>query len=246
MFSLGTPMRRPSALRPDLMAMQSSPVSNVQFSISTSRHDSGSQPSLFGPWLSTVTPRIVTFSQSTGLRIHIGELVNVTPSMSTFLQRWGWTKFGRSSWPAPKTRSAAGTLSSPICRSAFLVVRCRSPFQGHQCFGPAWPSNVPAPVMAMFSASYRVDERREVHHLVAFEAGEDGGQVVGRIRAEADGGAFFEVQIDARLEMDRARARAIRRRARRRGRRRPRGRRRSPCRTPACNRSGRRRPRRSR
>ena len=87
MFSLGTPIRRPSALRPDLIAMQSSPVSNVQFSMSTLRHDSGSQPSLFGPWLLTVTPRIVTFSQSTGLRIHIGELVNVTPSMSTFLQR---------------------------------------------------------------------------------------------------------------------------------------------------------------
>ena len=48
-FSLGTPIRRPSALRPDLIAMQSSPVSNVQFSISTSRHDSGLQPSLFGP-----------------------------------------------------------------------------------------------------------------------------------------------------------------------------------------------------
>ena len=51
MFSLGTFTRRPSALRPDLIAMQSSPVSNAQRSISTSRHDSGSQPSLFGPWL---------------------------------------------------------------------------------------------------------------------------------------------------------------------------------------------------
>src|ERR1019366_3774522 len=48
-FPDGTPTRRPSALRPDLMAMQSSPVSNRQFSISTSRQLSGSQPSLLGP-----------------------------------------------------------------------------------------------------------------------------------------------------------------------------------------------------
>ena len=36
MFSLGTLMRRPSALRPDLIAMQSSPVLNTQLLISTS------------------------------------------------------------------------------------------------------------------------------------------------------------------------------------------------------------------
>ena len=53
--------------------MQSSPVLNTQRSISTSRHDSGSQPSLFGPWLEIFTPRTVTFAQSTGLISHIGE-----------------------------------------------------------------------------------------------------------------------------------------------------------------------------
>ena len=52
-FSTGTLTRRPSSLRPDLSAMQSSPVSKAQRSISTSRHDSGLQPSLFGPWLLT-------------------------------------------------------------------------------------------------------------------------------------------------------------------------------------------------
>ena len=57
MFSIGMLTRRPSLLRPDLRAMQSSPVSNVQRSIRTSRHDSGSQPSLFGPWLMILTPR---------------------------------------------------------------------------------------------------------------------------------------------------------------------------------------------
>ena len=49
MFSDGTLTRRPSALRPALIAMQSSPVSNEQFVMRTSRHDSGSQPSVFGP-----------------------------------------------------------------------------------------------------------------------------------------------------------------------------------------------------
>ena len=67
--------------------MQSSPVSKAQFSISTSRHDSGLQPSLFGPWLSMVTPRTVTLVHSTGWISHIGELMIVTPSMRTFWQR---------------------------------------------------------------------------------------------------------------------------------------------------------------
>src|SRR5437016_3844028 len=96
MFSLGLPIRRPSAFRPDLIAMQSSPVSKTQFSISTLRHDSGSQPSLFGPWLLIFTPRIVTFSHNTGFNSHIGEFVNATPSISTFLHPYGCTKFVRN------------------------------------------------------------------------------------------------------------------------------------------------------
>ena len=82
-------------MRPALIAMQSSPVSNAQFVMRTSRHDSGSQPSLFGPWLEIVTWRTVTFVHSTGLISHIGELVIVTPSMSTLRQRYGWMKLGR-------------------------------------------------------------------------------------------------------------------------------------------------------
>ncbi len=80
-------MRRPSALRPDLTAMQSSPVSKKQPSMSTSLHDSGSQPSLFGPCVAMWTRRTVTFVQSTGLISHIGEFLMVTPSMRTFWQR---------------------------------------------------------------------------------------------------------------------------------------------------------------
>src|SRR5690242_1462269 len=65
-FSHGLLTRRPSALRPDLIAMQASPVSKVHPSISTSVHDSGSQPSLLGPWLLMLTLRTVTFFDNTG------------------------------------------------------------------------------------------------------------------------------------------------------------------------------------
>ena len=94
-FSIGRFTRRPSSLRPDLSAMQSSPVSNVQPSMRTSRQHSGSQPSLFGPWLRTLTLRMVTFSHNTGFSSHIGELMMVTPSMRMLRERYGWTKFGR-------------------------------------------------------------------------------------------------------------------------------------------------------
>src|SRR5579863_9149694 len=94
-FSLGTPTRRPSRFRPDLIAMQSSPVSNTQFSIRTSRDESGSHPSLFGPWLLILMLRTVTFVHSTGFTSNIGELIIVTPSMSTFLEWQNWTRHGR-------------------------------------------------------------------------------------------------------------------------------------------------------
>src|SRR4051794_39486064 len=74
-FSVGTPILRPSSLRPDLIAMQSSPVSKEQFSTSTSLHDSGSHPSLFGPCEEIRTFRTVIFSERTGCISHIGELM---------------------------------------------------------------------------------------------------------------------------------------------------------------------------
>ena len=66
MFSLGIFHLRPSSLRPDLMAIQSSPVSNVQFSINTFLQDSGSHPSPLGPRLKTVTPLTIKLSQKRG------------------------------------------------------------------------------------------------------------------------------------------------------------------------------------
>ena len=141
--------------------MQSSPVSNVQPSMSTSRHDSGSQPSLFGPWLLMATLRTVTFVQSTGWISHIGELMMVTPSMRTFWQRYGWMKFGRRNDPSPNTRSAhrhaARAHLEEACAGRHLrgFGRQRScePFQGHQCSSLAWPSSVPLPVIAMLRCS---------------------------------------------------------------------------------------------
>ena len=96
MFSDRTVTRRPSALRPALIAMQSSPVSKKQLLISTSRQDSGSQPSVFGPSPDTWTCRsfTVTLVQRTGCTCHIGELRSLTPSIRTLVQRYGWMNWG--------------------------------------------------------------------------------------------------------------------------------------------------------
>src|SRR5215813_4105647 len=96
MFCDGTLTRRPSAFLPALIAMQSSPVSNLQLRIKTSVHDSGSQPSVLGPDSRfSLAPVIVmsstvTFVHSTGCTCHIGEFLSVTPEINTFLQRYGW------------------------------------------------------------------------------------------------------------------------------------------------------------
>lgn len=70
--SQGRPTRHPSSFMPELIAMQSSPVSKVQSSISTFLHESGLQPSVFGPLVFTVTPRTTTSSQYTGWIVHCG------------------------------------------------------------------------------------------------------------------------------------------------------------------------------
>src|SRR3954451_20638469 len=105
---LGTATRRPSALRPDLMAMQSSPVSKEQLVITTMRLDSGSQPSLLGPCEDTVTPSTSTWSDRVGWISHIGELTMVTPSMRTLLQRYGSMKEDRRESPSPDCRCSTG------------------------------------------------------------------------------------------------------------------------------------------
>src|SRR5260370_26576422 len=86
MLREGVLVLRPSAFLPDLMAMQSSPVLKKQSLISTSVHDSGSQPSVFGPKALMLSPRTVTFVQRQGCTCHIGDPRSETPSISTFLQ----------------------------------------------------------------------------------------------------------------------------------------------------------------
>ena len=66
--------------------MQSSRVSKWQPSISTSLLHSGSQPSSFGPWLVTVTPRTVTWRENKGWICQKGGFTSLTPSIRTFVQ----------------------------------------------------------------------------------------------------------------------------------------------------------------
>src|SRR5688572_6916971 len=66
-FWVGTLMRRPSASRPDLMAMASSRALMLLFLITTWSQDSGSRPSLLPlPELVADTPSNITYFDSTG------------------------------------------------------------------------------------------------------------------------------------------------------------------------------------
>ena len=94
--SQGRPTRHPSSFMPELIAMQSSPVSKVQSSISTFLHESGLQPSVFGPLVFTVTPRTTTSSQYTGWIVHCGPSSIVKSSNVTCLQFMNWMNEGRS------------------------------------------------------------------------------------------------------------------------------------------------------
>lgn len=72
MFSQAFPYLRPSASRPDLMVMQSSPTLIKQSEMRTFRQELGLMPSVLGPLgsldgLLIVTPCIVTLSQNAGL-----------------------------------------------------------------------------------------------------------------------------------------------------------------------------------
>ena len=66
--SVGLATRRPSASRPDLITMQSSPVLKKQSDIRTLRLESTSIPSPFGPVETKVTPRIDTLSAEYGMK----------------------------------------------------------------------------------------------------------------------------------------------------------------------------------
>ena len=129
--------------------MQSSPQLNVTPSMSTRSQDSGSHPSVFGPDELTVTPSTVTFVHRFGFMCQNGELMIVTPWMSTVSLANGWIICGGRKCPAPNTRWLTGTLSSAMVSSKSKSGVSRF-FQFHQWFASAWPFSVPCPVIAMF------------------------------------------------------------------------------------------------
>src|ERR1043166_2791616 len=148
-FSLGLLTRRPSSLRPDLIATTSSLVLKNESSISTLRVESGLQPSPFcgvTVWaapsapvyvivpllgqLITFTFRTTTFSEYTGCSIQNGPNCTVTPSISTLRQVWNSTNDGRSSPVIPAgmllgTGTAAGCNSGgSVLASSAATTRC--------------------------------------------------------------------------------------------------------------------------
>src|SRR6266536_727377 len=146
MFCDGTPTRCASTSRPDLIAMQSSPVSKVQPTMCTSLQHSGSQPSLLPPPLRVLnfTLRTVMLLDSTGCTAHIGGRSTVIPSIRMFLLLRNSTMAGRSRCPGPYLRCATGVLLAPcFCR---LVQSEPPPPKGFQA-APC-PSSVPEPVTA--------------------------------------------------------------------------------------------------
>src|SRR3712207_5322661 len=94
----GTPTRRPSTARPDLMAMQSSPVSNVQSWMCTSVQHSGSQPSLLPPpfRVCRLSRRTVMLLLSTGCTHHIGGRTQVKSSSRMLVHFCSSMRLGRS------------------------------------------------------------------------------------------------------------------------------------------------------
>src|SRR5690606_19731822 len=100
-------------------------VSKIQLVICTFLLYSGSQPSLFGPWLLTVTPSTVTLLHLIGCITQKGALVNVTPCIRTFSQSNGSKNVGRKWWPSPKIRSSTGVAFSFIFRSLGRLTESR-------------------------------------------------------------------------------------------------------------------------
>ena len=208
-FSIGTARRRPSSFRPDLIAMQSSPVSNVQPSMSTSRHDSGSHPSLFGPWLLTATLRTVTFVQSTGWISHIGELQDGDAVDEDVLAAVWLDEVRPQERPGPehalRDRHAARAHLEEACAGRHL-----------RGFGRQGPGALPGPPVLVARLAVEralagdrdvallegVDERRVVHQLDAFPPREDHGQEVIGVAAEGDCRAVGQVEVDPALQMD--------------------------------------------
>src|SRR4029453_13928752 len=144
MFWQGTLTRRPSASRPDLMAMLSSCAPRSQLRITTWSQDSGSHPSVL-EWAvlgSVLTPSTAPFLHSVGCSCQNIELRTRTPWISTVSQLYGSTKDDRRLCPEPGTVRRSGGLDSCVSNHA------RSLPLFHDEVSRA--SSVPLPVTAMF------------------------------------------------------------------------------------------------
>src|SRR5579859_3108116 len=98
MSVLGIIRRRPSASRPDLIAMQSSVARRFEFLITTVAQDSGLHPSVLPiPVVAVVvTPSTVTLLLRVGWNCQKRDPRSVTPWRSTLEQLYGSTKVERS------------------------------------------------------------------------------------------------------------------------------------------------------
>src|SRR3954469_5403999 len=149
-FWHGTFTRRPSASRPDLIAMLSSCAPRLQFAMTTWSHDSGSQPSVLECAVlgSVVTPSTVTLRHSVGCSCQNIEFFRVTPWISTFSQSYGSTNAERMVCPEPGTTRFSGAV--PLATSVSRYARSLPLF--HDDVAAA--SSVPLPVRPMFFSRY--------------------------------------------------------------------------------------------
>src|SRR2546421_9916493 len=146
-FEVATLIRRPSASRPDLMAMLSSCAPSVQLRMITWSLHSGSQPSVLecAVLASVVTPSTVTFLHSVGCICQNCGCFRCTPWISTVSQLYGSTNVDRMLCPEPGTTRLAGSVP-PLAISGSRYARSDPLFQDE--VPPA--SSVPLPVSAMF------------------------------------------------------------------------------------------------
>src|SRR2546421_8463693 len=111
-FEVGTLIRRPSASRPDLMAMLSSCAPSVQLGMMTWSLDSGSQPSVLECEVlgSVVTPSMMTFFDRVGCSCQNIGFFSFTSEISTVSQLYGSMKATRRVLPEPGTLRCDGRV----------------------------------------------------------------------------------------------------------------------------------------
>src|SRR5256714_9902881 len=112
-FEVATLIRRPSASRPDLMAMLSSCAPSVQLRMITWSLHSGSQPSVLecAVLASVVTPSTVTFLHSVGCICQNCGFFRCTAWISTVSQLYGSTNVDRMLCPEPGTTRLCGSVT---------------------------------------------------------------------------------------------------------------------------------------